>query len=266
ANWNFSRSISAWAVSASCAIAAMMRFSAAVSSGRLSGVIGTPAVDQICSLYGSAKPGLSQFAAVYCQTQSAGQLGPPGSPWHPPVDPLEQHRELRPAQHHHALLGARPDESPPLQPFGEQAQPVTIPPQQLDQITAAAPEAKHVTGKRILPEHRLRLRRQTVEPLAHVSSTGRQPHSGARRQTVHRSSSTTCRSVSELTSPRRRTRAPQPNTISMTPSRSARRGRSPSGAISTGTITLLSIAVFGNNCRRHRNSWLLFTSCRRAPI
>jgi hypothetical protein len=49
ANWNFSRAISAWAVSASCAIAAMMRFSAAASSGRLSGVIGTPAVDQTCS-------------------------------------------------------------------------------------------------------------------------------------------------------------------------------------------------------------------------
>ena len=36
--------------------------------------------------------------------------------------------------------------------------------------------------------------------------------------------------------------------------------------ISTGTITLLSIAVFGNNCRRHRNSWLLLTSWRRATI
>jgi hypothetical protein len=30
---------------------------------------------------------------------------------------------------------------------------------QLDQIAAPAAEAKHVTGKWILPEHRLRLRR-----------------------------------------------------------------------------------------------------------
>jgi hypothetical protein len=85
--------------------------------------------------------------------------------------------------------------------------------------------------KRILPEHGLRLRRQTVETLAHVGGAGRQPHPGARRQRVHRSSSITCRSVSELTSPRRRTRAPQPNAISIIPSRSVRRGRSPSGAI-----------------------------------
>ena len=43
------RAISACAVAASSAIAAMMRFSAVRSSGRLSGVIGTPAVDQIHS-------------------------------------------------------------------------------------------------------------------------------------------------------------------------------------------------------------------------
>jgi hypothetical protein len=52
ANWNFSRAISAWATSASCAIVAMMRFSAARSSGRLSAVIGTPAVDQTCRRFG----------------------------------------------------------------------------------------------------------------------------------------------------------------------------------------------------------------------
>src|SRR5262249_32795223 len=97
---------------------------------------------------------------------------------------------------------------------------------------AEAAEAKHVTGERILPEHCLRLRRQAVDPLAHVGGA-RQPYPGACRQTVHRSRSITCRSVSALTSPRKRTRAPQPNAISMTPSRSVRRGRSPSGAIST---------------------------------
>ena len=83
---------------------------------------------------------------------------------------------------------------------------------------------------------------------------------------IHRSSSISCRSVSELTSPRRRTRAPQPNVISMTLSRPVRRGRPSSGAISTGTIAPLSTTAFGNSCRRHRNSWLLFTSWRRATI
>ena len=44
-----------------------------------------------------------------------------------------------------------------------------------------------------------------------------------------------------------------------------RDGRPSLGAISTGTIAL-STAAFGNSCRRHRNSWLLFTSWRRATI
>ena len=91
-----------------------------------------------------------------------------------------------------------------------------------------------------------------------------QPNPGARRQAVHRSCSITCRSVSQLTSPRRRTRAPRPNTISMTPSRSVRRGRPSSAAISTGIMAPLSTTAFGNSCRRHLNSWLLFTSWRRA--
>src|ERR1700730_17831330 len=197
---------------------------------------------------------------------SAGQLWPPGSLRHSPVDPLEQHGQLGPAQHRHPFLSPRPDESATLQTLGKQTQHVAIPPHQLNEITAAAAKAEHMAAERILPEHRLRLRRQTVETLAHVGDAGRQPYPGARRQSVHRSSSITCRSVSDLTSPRRRTRAPQPNTISIIPSRSVRRGRSPSGAISTRTIAPLSTAAFGNSCRRHRNSWLLFTSWRRATI
>ena len=45
-------------------------------------------------------------------------------------------------------------------------------------------------------------------PIYHCSTRSSQPHPGARRQRVHRSSSITCRSVSGLTSPRKRTRAP----------------------------------------------------------
>jgi len=97
---------------------------------------------------------------------SAGQLRPPGSPRHSPINPLKQHRQLCPAQHHHTLLSPRPDESATLQALGKQAQPVAIPPQQLDEIAAAAAKAKHVTRERILPEYCLRLRRQAVEPLA----------------------------------------------------------------------------------------------------
>ena len=66
-----------------------------------------------------------------------------------------------------------------------------------------------------LPSTALRLRRQAVEPLAHVGRARRQPHPRARRQTDHRSSSITCRSVSGDTSPRTHTRAPQAKVISI---------------------------------------------------
>jgi hypothetical protein len=51
---------------------------------------------------------------------------------------------------------------------------------------------------------------------------------------------------------------PQPNAISMTPSRSARRGRPPLGAISTGTIAPLSTSTGSLRLRRllKRNSGL----------
>src|SRR5215472_993096 len=244
----------------------MMRFSAAGSIRQIVGRDRHAGSGSDQQSFVCLNQQLSQFVAAFARSKSAGQLWPPCPLRHPPVDPLKQHRQLRPTQHDHALLSPRPDESAALQALSEQAQPVTVPPQQLDQITAATTKAKHVAGERILPEHRLCLCRQTVEPLAHISGTGRQPYPGARWQRVHRSSSMTCRSVSELTSPRRRTRAPQPNTISMTPARSARRGRSPSGPISTGTIVPLSTTAFGNSCRRHLNSWLLFTSWRRATI
>src|SRR6202008_3989790 len=73
------------------------------------------------------------------------------------------------ARLNHALLGPRPYEASALQPFGVQAQPVAIPPQQLDQITAATAKAEYVPGERSYPC----LCRQAVKPLAHVSGAGR---------------------------------------------------------------------------------------------
>ena len=63
-----------------------------------------------------------------------------------------------PAQHHHAFLGPRPHESAALQPLGEQAQSIAIPPQQLQQIAAATPEAENMAGKWVLAQDTLRLR------------------------------------------------------------------------------------------------------------
>src|SRR5438477_9135183 len=68
------------------------------------------------------------------------------------------------------------------------------------------------------------------------------------------------------------TRAPPPNSISINPARSIRRrrgGGSGSGTISPGTIGPPSGSArgsFGSSSRRHLNSWLVFTSCRRATI
>jgi hypothetical protein len=91
-----------------------------------------------------------------------------------------------------------------------------------------------------------------------------------RGQADHRSSSITWRSTAGTTSPRRLTREPLPNSISMMPWRSARRRcRGRSGTISTGTIVLAATnagTACGNTSRRHLNSWLVFTSCRRATI
>src|SRR5215469_2720530 len=67
-----------------------------------------------------------------------------------PVDPFQQHRELRYRQRNRSTLRLRPDESPALQPLREQTQPISIEPQHLDQITAPSTEQEHMTGKWVL--------------------------------------------------------------------------------------------------------------------
>src|SRR5216683_120947 len=148
---------------------------------------------------------------------------------------------------------------------------LTKPPQQLDQIAPTPAEAEDVSREGILAQHTLSLHRQAVEALAHVRHARRQPYPGAGGQTDHRSSSITRRSVAGATSPRIHTRAPLPNSISIKPARSTRRRRrARSGTISTGTIvpppSVTAGGSFGSVSRRHLNSWLAFTSCRRATI
>ena len=45
---------------------------------------------------------------------------PPGAQWQAPVNPFQQHRQLRRRQRNLAFLRRGPDEPPLLQPFGEQ--------------------------------------------------------------------------------------------------------------------------------------------------
>src|SRR5438067_8367846 len=92
-----------------------------------------------------------QSGRRFTLSQSASQhrLGRPH--WPSPVNPFQQHRELRRRQHRHALFGAWPYEAAAFQPLGEQTQPVTIPPQQFNQIAAASAETEYVTRDVSLP-------------------------------------------------------------------------------------------------------------------
>ena len=56
---------------------------------------------------------------------------------------------------HGATRRLRPHEATALEPLREQAQPVAIGPQQLDQIATLAAEHKHVTAVRVGRERRL---------------------------------------------------------------------------------------------------------------
>src|SRR6202011_1666353 len=49
----------------------------------------------------------------------------------PPVDPFQQHRELRGAQAHHPMRRLRPHEASAFKTLGEEAQPIPAPPQNL---------------------------------------------------------------------------------------------------------------------------------------
>ena len=62
-----------------------------------------------------------------------------------------------------------------LKTLGKQAQPVAIEPENLHDVAAASSKNEDVTGERLLVEHRLHLRAQTVETAPHVGHPGRDP-------------------------------------------------------------------------------------------
>src|SRR6202034_924825 len=112
---------------------------------------------------------------------------------------------------HSARARQRPDELASFQLLREQAQSISGPPQQLNQITSPAPKGEDVTGKRVLGERGLHQRRQTMHAAAHIRHAGSEPHLGAARRADHtrcaRQSSTTP-STCESTAPRTRIVAP----------------------------------------------------------
>src|ERR1700722_12827470 len=106
-----------------------------------------------------------------------------------PVDPFEQHRELRGAQAHRPMRRLWPHETPALKTLGKEAQPIAAPPQNLHPITRLATEHKKLSGKRILRKLRLHESRESIEAVAQVGRARGQPHLHTRGQRNHRCTS-----------------------------------------------------------------------------
>lgn len=121
-------------------------------------------------------------------------ISPPSPVACPPVDPLQQHRELGRCERHRGPRHPRPDEAALLQPLREEAQPLTVPPQDLDQPPRTAAEHEDLSGERIAVQVVLHQRGKPVEALPHVRVTGGQPHAQAQGNGDHRSSSAARRS------------------------------------------------------------------------
>src|SRR5580658_5808130 len=62
-----------------------------------------------------------------------------------PVNPFEQHRELRRAHRHRTALRLRPHEFAIAQPFAEKTYPIAAVPQNFHFVAAAAAEDKNMT-------------------------------------------------------------------------------------------------------------------------
>jgi len=108
--------------------------------------------------------------------ESGGGVRLPGTLRNAPIDAFQQHRQLRRRQRYRTTRRTRPDEPSTFQALGEQAHPLAVPPQHLDQITTSSPKHEQVSVERIGCELRLHPCGQPVEPAPHVRDTCRQPH------------------------------------------------------------------------------------------
>src|SRR5208283_163987 len=118
--------------------------------------------------------------------QSSGRCGTPGFLRHSPVDARQEIGELRGRNRHDAVRDGGPQKPPALKPLHEQARPVAVMPNQLDQVASAPPEDPQITGMRIAPERLLHHQRQGAEALAHIRVPRRQPHPRPARKRNHR--------------------------------------------------------------------------------
>src|SRR5215472_16168836 len=198
-----------------------------------------------------------------------GNSGGTGANGPPPIDPFEQHGQLRPAQRHRSFFRLWPDESSTLQPFREQAKSVAVPPKQFDQVAPASAEDEDVARIRILLQGGLRQRAKPSETAAEIRDAGGNPDVRSRWQTDHRTTrSKRARRFSLSTAPSMRIRA-LPNSTTITPEYSFAGGcpTSTTSAIRTGTNSAAAGLVSSCASRysfRQWKAWFALTWCCRA--
>lgn len=91
-------------------------------------------------------PGTPANARAKYRRHSEGGTGLPAQRRGTPVDPFQEHRQLRRCQRHLALPGRGPDEPAPLKPLHEHAARPAIPPDDLYQISIAVNLRREVTA------------------------------------------------------------------------------------------------------------------------
>src|ERR1700686_2178799 len=113
-------------------------------------------------------------------SQSTSRFRPPGFLRHSPVDAFEQITHLPGADRDDAIRRRRPDEAAAFKPLGEQAHALTVMPDHLDQVTAAAPKNEEMAAVWVLPQNFLDLECQAGPALAHIRMARGQPYPRAR--------------------------------------------------------------------------------------
>src|SRR4051812_2638449 len=143
-------------------------------------------------------------------------------------------------------------------------------PKDLNQIASSAPKDKQMARVGIAPERLLHEQGQTIEALAHVRVTRREPHAHTTRNRDHRRArtATTRASAAPFTSLSTITRQPAASTISITPRATAPEGEltasGPAGRLSEpdilglvgGALVTTAGTNAGSSTSAARRPWL----------
>jgi hypothetical protein len=103
-----------------------------------------------------------------------------------PIDTLKKHRQLRSCQSYSSACRLRPHEASSLQSLLKQAQPVSVPPQQLDKIAALAAENENMSGKGRLFQHSLHQSGEPLKATPQISEPGGYPDTSSATKLDHR--------------------------------------------------------------------------------